>query len=84
VRAQREVVVLLTSEPREVVDDYEMDFALVDAAVLQQVLRLTAVRALGALAFLVEAFKNLVALAAAPARAGTLLVASSATPGSFR
>jgi hypothetical protein len=42
-----------------------MNLALACPAVLQQVLKLTAVRGLGALAFLVEPFENLVALAAA-------------------
>jgi hypothetical protein len=41
------------------------DPALACPAVLQQVLKLTAVRGLGALAFLVEPFEDLVALAAA-------------------
>jgi len=67
------VVVLLARESREVVYDDEVDFALVRAAVLQQCLELTAVRGLGALAFFVEAFEDLVALATAVLLAGTEL-----------
>jgi hypothetical protein len=48
-----------------------VDLAFVGAAVLQQRLELTAVRGLGALAFLVEAFENLVALPTAVLLAGT-------------
>jgi hypothetical protein len=44
------------------------------AAVLQQCLELTAVRGLGALAFFVEAFEDLVALTAAVLFARTELV----------
>jgi hypothetical protein len=39
-----------------------MDTALVQAAVREQVLKLAAIRGLGALAFLVEPFENFVAL----------------------
>ena len=70
---EREVVVLLAREPREVVHDHEVDLALMRAAVLQQCLELTAVRGLGALAFLVEAFEDLVALATAVLLAGAEL-----------
>jgi hypothetical protein len=70
---EREVVVLLARESREVVHDNEVDFALMRAAVLQQCLELTAVRGLGALAFFVEVFKDLVALPAAVLLAGTEL-----------
>ena len=70
-RAERKVVVLLAGEPREVVHDHEVNLALACPAVLQQVLKLTAVGGLGALAFLVESFEDLVALAA------TVLVASA-------
>ena len=59
------MVVLLPREAREVVHDHEVDLALVRAAVLQQRLELAAVRGLGALAFFVEAFEDLVALPAA-------------------
>ena len=67
---QREVVVFLPREAREVVHDHEVDLALVRSAVLQQRLELTAVRGLGALALFVEAFEDLVALPAAVLLAG--------------
>src|SRR5688572_19962725 len=67
------MVVLLAGEPREVVHDHEMNLALACPAVLQQVLKLTAVRGLGALALLVEPFEDLVALAAAILFAGAQL-----------
>ena len=67
------MVVLLARESREVVHDDEVDFTLMRAAVLQQCLELTAVRGLGALAFFVEAFEDLVALATAVLLAGTEL-----------
>ncbi len=67
------MVVLLAGEPREVVHDHEMNLALVCAAVLQQRLELTAVRGLGALAFFVEAFENLIALPTAVLLARTEL-----------
>jgi hypothetical protein len=73
VRVKREVVVLLPRESREVVHDDEVDLALVCAAVLQQRLELTAVRSLGALAFFVEAFEDLVALPTAVLLARTEL-----------
>jgi hypothetical protein len=63
--AQRKVVVFLPREPREVVDNHEVNLALVRAAILQQRLQLATVRGLGALAFLVEAFEDVVAVAAA-------------------
>src|SRR6266542_6314702 len=72
-RAERKVVVFLAGEPREVVHDYEVNLALAGPAVFQQVLKLTAVRGLGALAFLVEPFEDLVALAAAILFAGAKL-----------
>src|SRR4029453_3029900 len=59
------MVVLLAGEPREVVHNHEVNLALARPAVLQQILKLTAIRGLGALAFLVEPFEDLVALAAA-------------------
>jgi hypothetical protein len=62
VRSKCEMIVLLSCEPREVVHDDEVNLALVRAAVFQEILQLAAVRGLGALAFFVEAFKNLVAL----------------------
>ena len=67
------MIVLLAGEPREVVHDHEVDFPLVRAAVLQQRLELTSVRGLGALAFFMEAFEDLVALPAAVLLAGTEL-----------
>src|SRR3954452_1252398 len=72
-RAEREMVVFLPREAREVVHDNEVDLALVCAAVLQQRLELTALRGLGALAFLVEAFEDLIALPTAVLLAGTEL-----------
>jgi hypothetical protein len=65
VRAQREVVVLVPRESRQVEHDHEMHAALVQPAIRQQVLELASIRGLSALAFLVEAFKDLVALAGA-------------------
>jgi hypothetical protein len=67
------MVVLLPREAREVVHDDKVNLALVCAAVLQQRLELTAVRGLGALAFFVEAFEDLVALPTAVLLAGTEL-----------
>jgi hypothetical protein len=52
------MIVLLSCEPREVVDDDEVDLALVCAAVLQEILQLAAVGRLGALALLMEALKD--------------------------
>ena len=63
-RTQREVVVLIPREARQVEHDHEMHAALVQPAVREQVLKLAAVRGLGALAFLVEPFEDFVALAA--------------------
>ena len=65
VRAQREVVVLVARKARQVEHDHEVHAALVLAAVRQEALELAAVRGLRALAFLIEAFENLVALATA-------------------
>ncbi len=67
------MVVLLPRETRDVVHDDEVDLALVCAAVLQQRLELTAVRRLGAFAFFMEAFEDLVALPPAVFLAGTEL-----------
>ena len=61
---------LLASPPQ---DDHEVNFALVRAAVLQQRLELAAIRRLGALAFLVKALEDVVALPAAVFLAGTEL-----------
>ena len=67
------MVVLVAREARQVEHDHEMDAALVQPAVREQVLELAAVRGLRALAFLVEAFEDLVALAAAVFLAGAKL-----------
>jgi hypothetical protein len=50
-----------------------MHAALVQPAVRQRVLKLAAIRGLGALAFLAKAFEDLIALAAAVLLAGTKL-----------
>jgi hypothetical protein len=86
-RPQSEVVVLFAREAREVEDDDEVNLALARPAVLQQSLELTAVRGLGALAFLVEAFEDLVALATAessdrPTYGRTLSLGPSTSDGS--
>ena len=57
-RTQREVVVLVAREARQVEHDYEVDAALVQPTEGQQILKLAAIRGLGALAFLVEPFEN--------------------------
>ena len=67
------MVVLVAREARQVEHDHEMDAALVQAAEREQLLKLAAVRRLRALAFLVEAFEDLVALTAAVLLAGTEL-----------
>ena len=59
------MVILVAREAGQVEHDHEMDQALGQAAECEQLLKLTTVRRLGALAFLVEAFDDLVALAAA-------------------
>ena len=59
------MVVLVPREARQVEHDHEMHAALVQPAEREQVLKLAAIRGLGALAFLVEPFEDLVALAAA-------------------
>ena len=59
VRAEREVVVLVPREARQIEHDHEMHAALVQPAVRQQVLKLAAIRGLGAPAFLVKAFEDL-------------------------
>jgi hypothetical protein len=65
VRAQREVVVLVARKAREVEHDHKVHAALIQPTVREQVLELAPISGLGALAFLVEAFEDLVALAAA-------------------
>ena len=59
------MIVLLSCESREVVHDDEVDLALVRAAVLQEILQLAAVGRLGALTLLMEALKDLKAMAPA-------------------
>jgi hypothetical protein len=59
------VVVLLSREARQVVDDHEVDLALVRATELEKVLELGPVRGLGALAFFLEPLKDLVSFALA-------------------
>ena len=59
------MVVLVAREARQVEHDHEVHAALVQAAEREQLLKLAAVGRLRALAFLVEAFEDLVALAAA-------------------
>jgi hypothetical protein len=62
-RAQREVVVLVPRKSRQIEHDHEMDAAFIQPAERQQILKLAAIGGLGAFAFLVKAFENLVALA---------------------
>ena len=70
-RTQREVVVLVTREACQIKHDHEMHAALVQSTVREQVLKLAAIRGLGALAFLGKAFEDLVTLAATVFLAGT-------------
>ena len=77
-RAQREVVVLVPREARQVEHDHEVNTALVQPAEPEQVLKLTAIRRLGALAFLVEAFEDFVALAAAEVEVRAMLEQATA------
>ena len=67
------MVVLVSREARQVEHDHEVHAAFVQPAVREQVLKLAAIRGLGALAFLVEPFENFVALAAAVLLAGAKL-----------
>src|SRR5258705_10105511 len=67
------MVVLVPREARQVEHDHEMHAALIQPAVREQVLKLAAIRGLGALAFLVKAFEDLIALAAAVLLTGTEL-----------
>jgi hypothetical protein len=60
-----------------------MHAALVQAAVREQFLKLAAIRGLGALAFFVEAFEDLVALAAA-VRRSPWSAGASVTPTPIR
>jgi len=68
--AQREVVVLLSSEARQVEDDDELNGALVPAAELEQLLQLGAIGRLRALAFLAESREHVKPLALAILLAG--------------
>ena len=52
------MVVLVSREARQVEHDHEVHAAFVQPAVREQVLKLAAIRGLGALAFLVEPFEN--------------------------
>lgn len=67
------MIVFLTREAREVVHDDEMDFALVRAAVLEEVLQFAPVSRLGALALFLEAVDDLEAVTSAVLFAGTKL-----------
>jgi hypothetical protein len=78
VRTEREVIVLLACETREVVYDEEVDLALVRPAVLQQRLELCPVGRLRALAFFVEPLEDLVAVPAA------VLLAARSSVGRLR
>jgi len=49
-RAEREVVVLVPRESRQIEHDHEMDTALVQTGIREQALKLVAVRGLGTLA----------------------------------
>jgi len=69
-RAQREVVVLVPSESCQVEDDDELDPALVDTAVLQQLLQFRAVGSLRALALFAESSEDFEALTLAVFLAG--------------
>jgi hypothetical protein len=73
VRAQREVVVLVAGESRQVEHHHEMHAAPVQPTIREQVLKLASIGGLGAFAFLVEPFKDFVALAAAVLLAGAKL-----------
>src|SRR4051812_18340654 len=70
---EREMVVLLPREAREVVHDDEVDLALVCAAVLQEVLQFAPVRRLGALTLLMEALEGFEAVTSAVLLASTKL-----------
>ncbi len=69
-RAQREVVVLVPREPRQVEDDDEVNHALVRAAIREEALQLRAICRLRALALFLETFEDLKAFAAAVFLAG--------------
>ena len=67
------MVVLVAREARQVEHDHEVHAAFVQPAEREQVLKLAPVGGFCALAFLVEAFENFVALAAAVFLAGAKL-----------
>jgi len=73
VRADREVVVLVPREARQVEDDDELDGALVLRAKLQQLLEFGAIGGLRALAFRAESRAYVEALALAVFLAGLQL-----------
>jgi hypothetical protein len=83
VRTQSEVVVLVAREPRQVGHDDEVNAALVHPAKGKQILELAAVGGLGALAFLVEAFEGLVALAATACKNNVITAIEKAATGSL-
>ncbi len=68
------MVVFVAREARQGEHDQEMLAALIQTAVREQVLKLAAISGLGAIAFLVKAFEDLVALAVAVLVAGAKLV----------
>jgi hypothetical protein len=70
VRAEREVVVLVPGEASQVEHDDKVRAALVQAAEGEQLLKLAAIRGLGALAFPVKAFEDLTVLPAVRRRRG--------------
>ena len=74
----REVVVLVPREARQVEHDHKIDAALVHPAVREQVLKLAAIRGLGALAFFVKPFEDFVSLT------GTVLLAGAKLCGQAR
>ena len=65
------MVVLVAREARQVEHDHEMDAAFVQPAEREEILKLAAVGGLGAFAFLVKAFEDLVTLAATVFLTGT-------------
>ena len=69
-RAQCEVVVLFPREARQVEDDDKLNLAFVRAAELQQLLQLSAIGRLRALAFLAETREDVEPLALAVLLAG--------------
>ena len=64
-RSEGEVVVLLPREAREVVDDNEVDLALVGTTVLEKILELATIGRLRALAFFVKALLDFISLPSA-------------------